>query len=385
MTSTTQPGSCRACGSPTTEVLNMGQLPLAGNYADGPTAKRYPLELDSCTVCGLLQVRQTVPHDVIFGPTYAYASSTVPALVQHFNVLAAGIAQLVPMGRVLEIGCNDGVLLKALKPHGITAIGVDASDNVAELARQASCDARTGVFNSQAAGQFGEPFDLVTCSNVFAHNEDPNDFLQGVRQVLKPDGRLIIEVHNAALLFQDNQWDCFYHEHVFYWDEAPLCHILARNNFIIERIDYTRMHGGGLRIQARKASAAPYEKLDKLPWHEFAPRVKRSAEILRTIVQALQGYHVMLFGAAGRAATLVNYAEIGNRVAYAFDGSPLRIGQRLAGTNVKIYDEAELAGSAEGYFLLGAWHLADQLVPKIQTACPRNYGIIQPLPSCTIR
>ena len=373
---------CRACGSTNLrEVVNMGRLPLAGNYADGASAQRYPLEIDHCLVCDLLQVRQTVPHDVVFGPNYCYASSTVPTLVEHFEQLASVIHRMVPNGLVLEVGSNDGILLKALMRRGLRCVGVDSSANVVELAQDSGCAATTMVFKSDTALDIAQPggaFDLVTCSNVFAHNEDPRDMLEGIRKVLKPGGQLIIEVHDATELFRLNQWDCFYHEHVFYWTPAALGNILEANGFSVIEITRTKMHGGALRVRARHASKAFVQRPGELDWSAFGQRVKRSAEVLNHVVMDLER-DCYLVGAAGRSATLINYAGIIQAIDCAYDGSPLRIGKRIAGTDIPILDEKEILDD-EVTFLLGAWHLEEQLVPKILRACPKPYGIITPLP-----
>ncbi|MGH2627113.1 MAG: class I SAM-dependent methyltransferase, partial [Anaerolineales bacterium] len=125
---------CRACGSSTHQILDFGLVPLAGDFR--PVGERndlYPLEIDGCPICGLVQVRQPVPFGVLFGPQYRYLSSTTPSLVRHFREYAMSL----PLGEgmsVLEVGCNDGVFLDALRDRGYEAVGVEASSNVAEAA-----------------------------------------------------------------------------------------------------------------------------------------------------------------------------------------------------------------------------------------------------------
>ncbi len=129
---------CRACGATELrQVTDLGKLPLAGNFHDGLTAPRYRLAVDHCPGCDFLQVRDTVPHEVLFNSNYCYASSTVPALVKHFEGLAEIITDLLPTdGRVLEIGANDGILSAHLKHRGVVSIGLDASLNVTLLAQE---------------------------------------------------------------------------------------------------------------------------------------------------------------------------------------------------------------------------------------------------------
>lgn len=385
--------TCRACGSSNLgEVYDFGLMPLAGDYQHGIRAERYPLQIDHCEACGVLQVRQTVPHEVLFNDQYCYASSTVPALRTHFADLAEQIQTIAWREdlRVLDIGANDGVLLRTLKALGIDATGVDASQNLVDIARTEGLDNRCFVFNSKAAGEMvsdlSRPFDIVTCSNVFAHNDDPNDFLEGVKKVLIPDGKLIIEVHDSYALYSKLQWDCFYHEHVFYWNVPSLRRILERHGFTLFKIERIAMHGGALRIiahNAQKKSEVLTHLVGDADWNKFGKDVKRSVDVLSQTLDRLRPTY--LFTVPGRSATLLN--AIQHNVVSAFDGSPLRAGKLVPGQAIRICPEVDfpgIVGLINGYVLLGAWHLRDQLIPKLEPFKHQIKGIITPLPNVMI-
>lgn len=396
---------CRACNSTELkEVLDMGAIPLAGDFHAGAKAKKYPLVIDRCLTCGILQVRDLVPHKVLFNEKYCYASSTIPALVEHFKGLALHIKDLLSTrgtdSHVLEIGCNDGVLLSALNDLGIENIGVDASSNIVEQAIQKGCMAKSLVFCKETAIKLikyaTNGYDVVTCSNVFAHNEDPNNILVGINRILKPNGYVVIEVHDVAALHKTLQWDCFYHEHCFYWSADTLARILIKHGFQVVDLKRMPMHGGALRVTAQRVGTTTTAALPNEPaldWETFGKQARRSAGMLNDIVRKLgRNHYLYLLGAAGRATTLINYADIGACLQCAYDGSPLRIGHTIPGTNVSIRDEKALSelkhsDSVDYCFIFGAWHLEQDLIKKFKTysTLPANsVKFLTPLPRVQI-
>lgn len=387
--------SCRACGYGRLESIhNFGPMPLAGDYYSGLYAERYPLEIQHCKDCDVMQVKDTVPHNIIFNPKYCYSSSTVPALREHFAELAVDIADLVDnprTARVFEIGCNDGILLDALGKLGISATGVDASANLVSIAKAQEHDAVEGVFNSKWAEEWASKldrkYDLVTCSNVFAHNEDPNDFLQGVRKILDKDGLLAIEVHDGSDLIRLLQWDCFYHEHVFYWNRYSLGNILIRNGFEPVIFSKTDMHGGALRVIARfPKHGIAFDPTSKLPWNweRFSKDIQRSIEVLQSTLSRFD--YLNVYSVPGRCVTLLNALKPPS-ILGAYDASPLRAGKYIPGLAVPIYPEdqfPDMLSIHKPFVLLGAWHLKEDLLKKLEPHRSKINGIITPLPNVQI-
>lgn len=368
----------------------MGAMPLAGDFNAGRNAKLHPLAIDYCIACDVLQVRELPPHEEIFNAHYCYASSTVPALVEHFKQHAQYIKQfLPPNGWVLEIGSNDGVLLRALDELHIENIGLDASANVVEMAVKQGCAAATCSFSKETASVAlkyrAQQYDVVTCSNMFAHNPDPGDILEGVKKVLKKGGHLIIEVHDADELYSKLQWDCFYHEHCFYWSIYSLDALLTRHGFTVVAHDTTKMHGGCLRVAARygpMTCQVVCGSPQKDRWQGFGTAAEKSAVRLYEVIGGLSAISkerkINLLGAAGRATTLVNFSEIGSFISCAFDGSSLRIGKEIPGTEIKIQNEEELENKDQ-FIVFGAWHLESDLLQKFAKRIPAA-SFITPLP-----
>ena len=188
---------------------------------------------------------------------YSFATGTIPGLVRHFEDYAEWISQKLRPKSVIEFGCNDGTLIAALEKHAIRSVGVDLAANITEMARQQGRNVVTGSFGPQIVDQLRDEMgqvDLITGSNVFAHNADPESILEAVDALLAPDGVLCLEVMYAGDLLLQRQWDTLYHEHLTFYSLGTLGKALQRYGF--EPISATRipMHGGSLRLAAARSS-----------------------------------------------------------------------------------------------------------------------------------
>ena len=182
---------CRACeGMDLRPILNFGPLPLAGGFLSdqraAATEKKYPLEIHACASCGLIQVLDPVDPEVLF-QDYSFSSSTIQPLVRHFEDYAQWLVERLDPRKVVEFGCNDGVLLAPLQKRGVQAVGVDISQNITEMAREKGLDAVTGYFDQDLAQRIADrigPVDVVTGSNAFAHNDEPERILEAAAEKL---------------------------------------------------------------------------------------------------------------------------------------------------------------------------------------------------------
>jgi SAM-dependent methyltransferase len=363
---------CRSCGSAELKlVCDFGLQPLAGVFPLEPesksAAKRYPLDLSQCGACGLLQVTYVPPAQEVFHDDYRYSSSTVPDLVRHFSEYADYLAERLPTGaRVLEFGCNDGVLLEQLRSRGMECTGVDASDNMASLARAKGLDVRTGFITADLVRAEGlaDRFDAVTCSNVFAHIDDVRGATAAVRAALKPSGFFFVEVHDGEALARDAQFDTIYHEHLTYFTEASLAGLARREKFEFNECKKTPMHGGGLRFASQfnpalqpKAEASP-ELLDGDGFRRTIERCREDLSRLQQEYGPLHGY-----GAAGRSQMFINMTGSAGQFGVVYDDSPFRQGRFIVGTDVMIRPFESNQGEC---CVILAWNYAPTISDRIR-------------------
>lgn len=363
---------CRSCGSAAlTLVYDFGLQPLAGVFPLEPESaapiKRYPLDLSQCDLCGLLQVTTIPPAHEVFHDDYRYSSSTVPDLVRHFDGYADYLASRLPTGaRVLEFGCNDGVLLAKLDERGFSCVGVDASDNMASLARGKGLDARTGFLTAELVegeGLAGQ-FDAVTCSNVFAHIDDVRGAAAGVRALLKPGGFFFVEVHDGDALAHDAQFDTIYHEHLTYFTEASLTSLAEREKFSFDECLRTPMHGGGLRFASKyqpQLSSSSQVAPQLIDGDRFRRTIERCCEDLSRLQAEFGTLHG--YGAAGRSQMFINMTDSGEQFGVVYDDSPFRQRRYIVGTDVMIRpfegDEGECC-------VILAWNYAPSISERIR-------------------
>lgn len=342
-----------------------------------------------------MQVRDLVAHSVIFNKGYSYSSSTVPGLVEHFAQYARerALASSVAPKRLLEVGCNDGVFLVPLSECGYSVVGIDASENVAAMARARGLDVHLGVFGPETADMLLERygrFDVVTCSNVFAHNPNVNDFAEAVGRVLTATGEFWVEVHDAQQLLEGLQWDCFYHEHCFYWSIQALARCLESAGLWLKGWTTTRMHGGSLRavFQPRPPDTpiTMPPKLGVTEWEAFRGRCLRSKMAIHDSVAALPIHYA--YGAAGRAVTLINWSGIAGSLDFIVDGSALRYGHQIPNTDVPVISESSfLAGEREinDWCFVIAHNYLDGIRRRVAAAFPSQpFKWVTPLPHVAI-
>lgn len=366
---------CRGCQSENLVTIHdFGLQPLAGSYPKVPNSitkeEKYPLDLTQCGTCDLLQVINLPPIDLVFHDNYRYSSSTISALVQHFEEYADWLAGYLNSGaRVLEFGCNDGVLLQPLQAKGFVCKGIDASENVAAFARAKGLDVLTGFISEDLvkANNLSGKFDLVTCSNVFAHIHDLGSVLRAVRTALGKNGLFAIEVHDGELLISQGQFDTVYHEHLTYYTETTLCELLVRAGFSVVACEKTPMHGGGLRLIARLTEQSDFVHLEAAKQSSsgilddfIQPNLARC----RTDLERLFEEHGPLvgYGAAGRAQMFINMTDSSSLFSCVFDDSPLRQGRYIAGTDIPIVPYTNETGNC---MVILAWNYATDIHKKI--------------------
>lgn len=370
---------CRGCGgadSGLKPVFAMDPMPLAGGFCDtqveAERAPKFPLTWVACTKCGLAQVLEDVDDSILYGK-YNYSSSTVGGMVKHFTEYSAFLQEEYKTAasvRLLEIGCNDGVLLNRL-PASWRLVGIDPSD-IARKGRAASTGyelINAGLSPAVVSAQKLEGhFDVVTGSNCLAHISDLKNVFEAAYLALRPGGHFWLEVHDLDTLLQTGQWDTIYHEHKVEWSESSLGYCLGQLGF--EHIKSYRLdlHGGLLRICFRKGNGAA-RVLGSPALGDFS-RLKDSFERRYdqpacAVIREANGRNtgVAAYGAAGRATVYLNQMQK-LRFDFIVDESPVRSGKFIPGTSLPIVPRTTLAERKPEVCLITAWNYKDQIIAK---------------------
>jgi len=377
--------TCRGCnGTRLEQVLDLGMMPLAGGFladeAAIATETSFPLTALICHDCALVQIPQIINPEILF-QDYSFSSSTIAPLVQHFEGYAKWLVEKLKPSSVVEFGCNDGILLTPLEKLGVKTAGVDISKNIAQMAREKGLDVTAGYFNEETAKALQSRLgsvDIVTGSNAFAHNDQPEKILAAARAVLKPTGHFCLEVMYAGDCLETFQWDTLYHEHLTFYSLTSLSRLLKKNGFTVVEAERIPMHGGSLRIAAslnpdeppRPSVAAhlDYENAKGVAspetWLAFGRHIRRKIDIVKdTLGRLSKSSRIWGYGAAGKATLWVNACGM-NYLEGMVDGSPLRAGKLMPGTHTPIVFPDELKKNPPDYIFVTAWNYAEHIRAK---------------------
>ncbi len=397
---------CRVCGSSTLEeFLDLGVMPLANAFVEPDRARaeerRFPLEAVRCADCGLVQLSVVVRPDVLFRH-YLYSSSSSPPLLSHFEALAAEVAARFapPESLVVEIGSNDGVLLRPLVARGIWVVGVEPASNLARLANQSGLETWNEFFGASVAARVARErgrAKAVLASNVLAHIDDLGDVLEGLRELLDEDGVFIAEVPYLVDLLEHLEYDTIYHEHLSYFHLAPLARLFAGGGLELFDVRHLEIHGGSIRIFVGRRGRHPVNEalrealrregescLDApAVYTRFAERVGESRAALRQLLERLrqEGRRVAGLGATAKGNTLLNYCGIGPElIPFIADSTPLKHGLLTPGMHIPIRPEGAILEEHPDFTLLLAWNYADSILRRFAGYVAAGGRFIHPVP-----
>lgn len=382
---------CRFCNNPLQEsFVDLGMSPLSNSYLSSVDLNNmepfYPLHAYVCAACFLVQLPEFQSPEQIFSD-YAYFSSFSETWLKHAKNY---VEQMInrfhfdSMSQVVEIASNDGYLLQYFKERGIPVLGIEPAKNVAEIAEQTGIPTLTEFFGSETASQLckdGKQADLLLGNNVLAHVPDLNDFVQGLKILLKPNGVITMEFPHLLNLIKENQFDTIYHEHFSYLSLLTVEKVFAARGLTIFDVEELPTHGGSLRIYARHAddeskpitdNAAKllkreeFEGLNNLETYtSFSSKVqKMKRNILKFLIEAKNnGKSIAGYGAPAKGNTLLNYCGIRTDfIDYTVDRSHHKQGLLLPGTHIPIYHPDKLMETKPDYLVILPWNLKDEIM-----------------------
>ncbi len=386
---------CRFCRTPLEHTfVDLGVSPLSNSYLDPEDLSRmepfYPLHVYVCSECFLVQLEEMSSPEEIFND-YAYFSSFSESWLEHarlFAEMAAGRFNLDNSSRVVEIGSNDGYLLRYFMEKEIPVLGIEPASNVAEAARDKGIETLDRFFNRDLAGELaaeGKQADLVVGNNVLAHIPDTNDLMQGLRALLKPGGVISLEFPHLLSLIEENQFDTIYHEHYSYFSLTTAERIFRAHGMLLFDAELLETHGGSLRIYACREDNAACRRTERREellaseeqkgfknlntYRQFERRVRETKyAILKFMIRAKEeGNKICCYGAPAKGNTLLNYCGIGPEfVDYTVDLNPHKQGHYLPGSRIPIYAPARIFETKPDYLVILPWNLKKEIMGQME-------------------
>ena len=403
---------CRICKNKKLErILDLGEMPLANAFLNKNQLSQkeisYPLRVVWCESCGLLQIDEIVPHEILFR-NYVYVSGTSEALRKHFEGLATEVVtnfKLNSNSLVIDIGSNDGTLLKEFKKIGSKVIGVEPAVNISKIAQENGIKTINDFFSEDIAKKIikeNEKAEAITATNVVAHTNDLDDLLKGISYLLKDDGVFVIEVPYLVDLLENIEFDTIYHEHLSYFAVCPLKRFFEERDFKIINIERVKIHGGTIRVfvSKKKSRFNINKNVNQLvsleikkglnevtAYRKFAERVEKLKEDLVNLLQKLQSENkkVIGYGAAAKGNTLLNYYHIKPEIIeFIADLNPMKQNKFTPGTHIPVYSPEIIYEAKPDYMLILAWNFADEIMKQQSKFNEMGGKFIIPVPEVRI-
>ncbi len=399
---------CRICNNTkTVKFLCLGPTPLANSFLkpeqlNEPEAD-FPLDVVFCDQCGLVQLDHVVPSEIMFR-NYIYVSSTSQTMLAHFKTYADEIVDRFvesPKDLVLEIGSNDGCLLRAFQKLRVRALGIEPAANLAAIANAAGIATVNDFFCERLARETREregAAKVIIGNNVLAHIGDLHDYAVGLDALLRPDGVAVFEVPYLIDLLGKDEFDTIYHEHLSYFALGPLQRLFASHGMRIFDVKRLRVHGGSIRVYVSRIGSGlealpsveglllleESERLNSLKTYEaFADRVDKMRVETTALLRGLKasGKRIAGYGAPAKGNTLLNHFQIGtDLIDFIVDRSPYKQGMYTPGMRIRVVAVERLLDEQPDYVLLLAWNFVEEVLEQQSEYLNRGGKFIVPIP-----
>jgi SAM-dependent methyltransferase len=371
--------------------MNVGDIPMVNGFTSDAHAAvnstRFPADWLICSNCDLVQLGFLLDQQTAFPPNYSYTSGSTQLKLDNFRDLfneSQSLVNLTPQSLIVDLGANDGSLLKLYSNAGYIALGVEPTD-VADKAKGAGIIMLKERFNAKCARKIANIHghaEIVCANNLIAHVEQFGEILNGVRILLKPNGIFIVEVQYLFDLIDNLGVDSIYHEHNRYYSLTTLEKQLSRYGFELFRAKHIQTHGGSIRlylsypgVQPLHPSVNKFRELEKArgsvidQLSQFVKKIETARHELISLIHQIRGTSAKIFGigAAPRTAALINFLGIDNSMIDCVLEVPnsLKIGCYVPGTRIPVLEENHLITQQPDYALIFSWHISDYLATKL--------------------
>ncbi len=405
--------NCRHCATPLEHrFVDLGFAPPSNAYLNSADLGRpevhYPLRVNVCHRCWLVQTEDYARAEELFSADYAYFSSTSTSWLEHSAAYARMITdrlKLGPESLVIEVASNDGYLLRNFVPAGIPCLGIEPTASTAAAAEALGIPVIRDFFGEDLGRQLadeGRQADLIVGNNVYAHVPDINDFTRGLTAALTPEGSVTLEFPHVMSLIQHNQFDTIYHEHFSYLSLTTVNRIFAAAGLRVWDVEELPTHGGSLRVYGCRTTASiPTDtSVDALllretqfgithldtytAFQEKANRAKNDL-LLFLLEQKRAGRSVAAYGAAAKGNTLLNYAGIkADLLPYVCDAAAAKQGKYLPGSHIPICAPDALHEAPPHYIVILPWNIAEEVRTQLADLVENGTRFVTVIPELSV-
>ena len=396
---------CR--GTELSSILSLTPTPPANAFLRREDLEgsepRFPLELLFCAECNFVQLADVVSPELLFND-YVYVSSTSPVFVAHFEEVAETFDRRFDFPRgslVVDIGSNDGILLRPFAERGWRVLGIDPAREIAARATSAGTETIPAFFSRDLAhallAERGSA-KLITATSVFPHVHDLDDLVAGVATLLAEDGVFVIEAYYLGAMLRDNLFDTIYHEHLSYFTLRSLVRLFERLGMSVFDVEEIETHGGSLRVYISPSGRQAVNDVairrvleeedaralgDRVTYEQFAERIEGNKRALQELLRSLKasGKRLAGYGAPAKGNTLLHHFGIGvDTLDYIVDDSPWKQGRYTPGTHIPVVSADALHSEPPDYLLILAWNFAEPIMAKLADFKTHGGQFIVPVP-----
>jgi methylation protein EvaC len=383
---------CRICGEAVAEFLDLGTQPLSDSFPrEGEAAHEfsYRLAVGRCSGCAMVQLVEEVPRERMFNEDYPYFSAGSSVMRAHFATTARSFLNRLGAADdpfVVEIGCNDGVMLGTVRDAGVRHLGFEPSGSVAAVARAKGIQVREAFFEAataSAARKEHGPADVIFAANTLCHIPYMDSILEGVRELLAPDGVFVFEDPYLGDIVAQSSFDQIYDEHYFLFCATSVRTMARRFGLELVEVERLPVHGGEVRYTlARQGTRSPSGAVAALLAEEedrqlanletlrrFADTVFTVRDDLTSLLRRLrdEGRTVVAYGATAKSATVTNFCGIGpDLVTRVYDTTPAKQGRLTPGAHIPVVPADRFADDRPDYAVLFAWNHAEEIMANEQ-------------------
>ena len=388
--------------------LNLGYAPPSNAYLSKEDLNcpeiYFPLKVKVCDQCWLVQTEDYTQADKLFTSEYAYFSSISSGWIAHAKQYVKKMIIELCLNKeslVIEVGSNDGYLLKNFVNVGIPCLGIEPTDSTAAAAEKIGVRTIRKFFGEALGKQLktkGKQADLIVANNVYAHVPDINDFTSGLKAALKPGGTITIEFPHLMCLIEESQFDTIYHEHFSYLSLQTVSRIFAGAGLRVWNVEKLATHGGSLRVYAchqddlRSTQAVVSDVLKEefkyglqelntyLKFQSRADKIKNDL-LTFLIEQKRLGKKVIAYGAAAKGNTLLNYAGVKpDLIEFVCDAAQAKQGKFMPGNHIPILHPGVMLEMKFDYVLILPWNIAKEIIKENSALKKKNVHFITAVP-----